>query len=124
MNGEKTQQFNGGISKSVTLDFSWGEFVRLLEYKLEERGKYLIKVDRFFPSSKKCSTCGYINKTLRLSDRTWVCPSCSATHDRDTNAAHNLFVEGCRLLTTHHHCTVDTTGTYACGEVVIPLRFL
>jgi len=74
-------------------------FLTYLSYKLEWRGKKLIKVDRFFPSSKKCSVCGHINHELTLSDRTWTCPICGKKHDRDINAAINIKNEGLRLLT-------------------------
>lgn len=65
------QQFNSGLSKSVTLDFSWHQFVTLLKYKLEWQGKHLVQIDRFFPSSKICSKCSYIKHDLDLKDRTW-----------------------------------------------------
>jgi len=74
-------------------------FLNFLEYKLEWRGKKLIKVDRYFPSSKKCSECGYVNNELTLNDREWVCPICGQKHDRDINAANNIKNEGLRLLT-------------------------
>jgi len=73
-------------------------FLNYLNYKLEWRGKKLIKVGRYFPSSKKCSECGYINQNLTLNDREWVCPICGKKHDRDVNAAINIKNEGLRLL--------------------------
>jgi len=71
-------------------DVSWGEFIRQLEYKAEWYGKNIIRIGRFEPSSKICSTCGTTNKTLTLSDREWTCKSCNSIHDRDINAAINI----------------------------------
>jgi putative transposase len=70
-------------------DAAWSEFVRQLAYKSEWRGKNLVKIGRFMPSSKMCS-CGAINDSLRLADRTWTCAMCGATHDRDVLAAQNI----------------------------------
>lgn len=98
LNVEGMKRFNKGVSKSVTLDFSWSEFVNTLKYKMEWKGKHLILVDRFFPSSKLCSSCGYKNKKLKLSDREWMCPECKTHHDRDINASKNLKKEGLNIL--------------------------
>ena len=69
---------------------AWNEFVRQLAYKAEWNGKNLIFIGRFEPSSKTCSCCGYVKKDLTLKDRSWVCPQCSTSHDRDVNAAINI----------------------------------
>ena len=61
--------------------------------------KQVVFVDRFYPSSKTCSVCGYKKRDLRLSDREWVCPICGTKHDRDINAAMNILIEGQRMLT-------------------------
>lgn len=98
LNIQGMQQFNSGLSKSVSLDFSWHQFKTILKYKLKWRGKYYQEVGRFFPSSKLCSICGYKNKSLELAEREWVCPECSAHHLRDENASINLKKEGIRLL--------------------------
>ena len=81
-----------------TNDNGFGMFRSFLKYKLEDEGKHFIVINRFYPSSKTCSECGYINKELTLKDRMWVCPSCRAAHDRDFNAAVNIKNEGLRIL--------------------------
>ena len=119
LNIKRMQQFNPGVSKSVTLDFSWGLFTSILAYKMEWKGKRLVFVDRFFPSSKLCSKCGWKNDTLTLDERTWICEQCDTTHDRDLNASKNLKKEGKLLLKKQGITilsTVGTTGSYACGD--------
>lgn len=69
---------------------AWNEFVRQLAYKAEWNGKNVIFIGRFEPSSKTCSCCGYVKKDLTLKDRSWVCPKCGVSHDRDINAAINI----------------------------------
>ena len=71
----------------------------MLTYKLEEGGKELVKVDRFFPSSKMCSRCGTIKKELELNERIYRC-ECGNSMDRDVNAAVNIREEGRRILMT------------------------
>jgi putative transposase len=112
LNVDGMKRWNGGLAKSITLDFSWGTFVTMLGYKLAWRGKHLVKVGRYFASSKTCSTCGFVNHALTIDDRSWACPSCGAFHDRDTNAAINITREGIRLL-REQGITVITTGTTA-----------
>ena len=91
-----SQALNFG--KSVS-DNGWGMFIKFLQYKLEEKGKRLIKVDKFFASSQICSVCGYKNsETKNLSIRAWDCPKCGTHHDRDINAAINIKNEGMRLV--------------------------
>ena len=79
-------------------ELNFGEFKRMLEYKANWYGRKLIFVDRFYPSSKTCNHCGYINKKLKLSDRQWVCPDCGEIIERDYNAALNIRDEGIRLI--------------------------
>ena len=98
LNIKGMQQFNSGVSKSVSLDFSWNQFITILKYKMEAKGKHLILIDRYFPSSKLCSKCGYKNNELKLSDRKWKCPACNAAHDRDINASENIRTEGIKQL--------------------------
>ena len=78
----------------VISDASWGEFLRQLEYKCEWYGRTLVKVDKFYPSSKTCSSCNYIMPKLPLNIREWSCPQCNTTHDRDINAAINIRTSG------------------------------
>lgn len=75
---------------SLIADASWRTLRTFLEYKCEWYGKNLRVINRFEPSSKRCNSCGNINKELKLSDRTWTCKKCSVTHDRDVNAALNI----------------------------------
>ena len=72
----------------------WGEFRRQLEYKCAWYGRDLIAVDRWYPSSKTCSACGYLLSELGLSTRRWTCPKCRTRHDRDINAAKNILAAG------------------------------
>ena len=81
----------------VVYDNAWRIFTNLLKTKLENKGKKLIKVDRYFPSSKKCNVCGYINQLLTIDVRKWECPICHTYHDRDVNASINLKKEGLRI---------------------------
>ena len=86
---------NHKLSKAIG-DVSWGKFIETLTYKAEWNEKEIIHIDRFFPSSKTCNKCGYINNSLTLKDRTWTCPDCDEVLDRDFNAAINILNEGCR----------------------------
>ena len=79
------------------IDRSYRTFLNYLTYKLDWLGKKLIKVDRYFASSKLCSKCGFKNDNLQLSDREWTCPICGEKHNRDVNAAINIKNEGIRL---------------------------
>jgi putative transposase len=84
---------NPKLAQSIS-DASWGELVRQLDYKCLWYGRDLVKVDRWFPSSKRCGYCGHIVQSLPLNIREWECPSCGTTHDRDINAARNLLAVG------------------------------
>lgn len=79
-------------------EMNFGEFKRILEYKAKWYNRKIVYVDRFYPSSKTCHNCGYINKQLKLSDRQWVCPQCGGVIERDYNAALNILDEGLRIL--------------------------
>ena len=80
----------------ATYDNGYGIFLNMLEYKLSDRGKTLVKVNKFYPSSQLCSCCGN-RKKLRLLDRKYIC-TCGLEIDRDLNAAINIKNEGLRLL--------------------------
>lgn len=79
-------------------DAGWGEIRRQLEYKCAWSGRTLVVVDRWYPSSKTCSSCQHKLEKLALSVRGWACPHCGAAHDRDHNAAKNLLTEGVASL--------------------------
>ena len=87
---------NHKLSKHIS-DASWGTFISFLEYKAKWHDKEILKVDRFFPSSKTCNCCGYINQNLKLDMREWICPSCNTNLDRDINASENILKEGLKI---------------------------
>ena len=86
-------QKNRCLSRSIS-DASWSEFVRQLEYKARWYGRELIGIDKWYPSTKRCSDCGYTVPKMPLSVREWVCPECGSIHDRDINAARNVLAAG------------------------------
>src|SRR5579884_2485626 len=98
---------NHCLAKSIH-DVGWGEFVRQLEYKAAWYGRTLVKIDTFFPSSKRCFACGHVLDELPLDVHEWTCPKCGVHHDRDINAANNILAEGLSVA--------------ACGETVRPER--
>ena len=85
------------FGKSVS-DNGWGNFTRMLEYKAERKGKRVVRVDKWYPSSKTCTKCGYVHKELTLDDRVYTCPICGNVIDRDHQAAINTDTEGLRIL--------------------------
>ena len=87
--GVKNMVKNRKLAKAIH-DVGWGQFVTLLTYKANWHGKNILKVNRFFASSKICSHCHHKLDSLPLSVRNWTCPSCQAKHDRDANAASNI----------------------------------
>lgn len=84
---------NSKLAKHIA-DASWGNFVNQLEYKADWAGRTISKIDQFFPSSKRCSNCGYTLNFLALDTRHWDCPECKTAHDRDINAAKNILTAG------------------------------
>lgn len=104
------------LGKSV-YDLGFGLFKQLLEQKCNEYDSVVIYADKWYPSSKTCSSCGHINKKLGLSDRRWVCPACGTCHDRDFNAAINL-----ETYFNEQYNTAGTAGIYACGDSSSTLR--
>lgn len=97
---------NPTLAKSIS-DANWGELVRQLEYKAGWYGRTVVSIDRWFPSSKRCSSCGYTLDKLDLVTRQWACPECNTLHDRDVNAARNIKAAG--------------LAVFACGETVNPV---
>lgn len=100
---------NHHLARSIS-DAGWSEFVRQLTYKGEWYGCEIHKIDRFFPSSKRCYHCGFIHQDLKLSEREWLCPECSTVLDRDINAAQNML----------NWYTVGATEIHADGQNVRP----
>ena len=88
---------NHNLAKHIA-DAAFGEIFRELEYKAGWYGRTYLALDRFFPSSKLCSSCGYLLDELTLSVREWDCPRCDVHHDRDINAAVNIKLAGQYLL--------------------------
>ncbi|MOA02309.1 putative transposase DNA-binding domain protein [compost metagenome] len=72
--------------------------MRQLDYKAAWAGRQLVKIDRWFPSSKRCSCCGHTLASLPLKVRDWTCPACATEHDRDLNAAINIKAAGLAVL--------------------------
>lgn len=107
---------NHKLAKAIQ-ETSLHRFKSILIDKAYNNGKQVILVGRFYPSSKTCCICGYINKGLKLSDRNWECPKCGEYHDRDINAARNILLEGERIIgvrstksTLVENPTVDDRG--------------
>ena len=98
---------NRHLSKSIA-DAGWGEFVRQLTYKAHWYGRTIVGIDKWYPSSKRCSDCGFVLTKIPLSVRKWACPECGANHDRDVNAARNILAAGLAVS--------------ALGESVIPTQ--
>ena len=101
----KGMQKNHHLSKAIS-DASWGMFITMLTYKAKMNDKQIIKISRYYPSSKTCHHCGYVKEDLKLNDREWVCPSCKKNIDRDINAAINILEEGLKNISAR---TVDYT---------------
>jgi putative transposase len=98
------------LARSIA-DAGWGELVRQLEYKANWYGRTVIKVDRWFPSSKTCPACGHKLDELRLDVRKWTCPKCGADHDRDIAAAQNIVAAGMLQLAGREGQDLRREGT-------------
>jgi putative transposase len=96
------------LAKAIS-DVGWSEFVSMLEYKAAWYGRNLVKIDKWYPSSKRCFECGHLLDSLSLDVRVWTCPECGVVHDRDVNAAKNIHAVGLTVFE-------------ACGEAVRPGR--
>ena len=90
---------NHSLAKSIQ-EVGFYRFKSILQNKAVVNGKQVVLIDRFYPSSKTCSCCGYKKKDLKLSDRFWTCSECGEHHDRDINASKNILIEGQRKLQT------------------------
>ena len=88
---------NHSLAKAIQ-EVGFYRFKEVLQSKALANGKQVVLIDRFYPSSKTCSCCGYKHQGLKLSDRFWTCPECGEHHDRDVNAARNILLEGQRKL--------------------------
>ena len=97
---------NRKLSKAIS-DVSWSSFITKLEYKIAENQGKIVKIDKFYPSSKTCSNCGNVKESLKLSERTYHCEECGFTIDRDLNASINILKAGLKMI----EATVATTGT-------------
>jgi putative transposase len=105
---------NHKLAKHIS-DASWGKFITMLEYKANWNERKIVKIDRFFPSSKTCNCCGFINQNLKLGMREWTCPSCNTKLDRDVNATKNILKEGNKILSLG-------TNDYRSGGKIRPLK--
>mgnify|MGYP001464057717 CR=1 FL=1 len=105
---------NHKLSKSIS-DVCWSKFIDTLEYKCSWNDKKVVHIDRFFPSSKTCHKCGWINNSLTLKDREWKCDKCGEVLDRDLNASINILNEGYRI----NNISVGTTD-YKRGDQIRP----
>lgn len=104
---------NEKVRVSIT-DASWGMFLSMLRYKALWYNRELIFIDRYFPSSKKCSECGYIKDKLNLNQRIFKCPKCGAVIDRDMNAAKNILDEGLRVYRMGRSITQVEDSSFRC----------
>lgn len=97
-------------------DLAFGSFVQKLEHTASKYGTSVIKVGRFYPSSKTCSVCQYVNERLSLRDRHWVCPKCGTSHDRDLNASVNILRQGIVSSGSTRKPALARRGALATGE--------
>jgi putative transposase len=88
---------NHKLAQAIS-DASWGELIRQLGYKCQWYGRTLVKIERWFPSSKRCGRCGHVVEKLPLDIREWDCPECGTHHDRDINAAQNILAAGLAVI--------------------------
>ena len=107
---------NRTLAKAIH-DVGWSEIVRQLDYKAKWYGRTFVQIDRFYPSSKRCSCCGHTLAALPLATRAWQCPECGAKHDRDINAAINIreagmaILAGAEMLRAHEKSTAGLAET-------------
>ena len=99
-------------------DAAWYSFTNKLQYKAQWRGKKIVQIEQFYPSSKTCNACGYINYNLKLKDRVWICTHCGQSHDRDINAAKNILNRGLTIVNQSSSGTDD----YRHGAKIRPIN--
>ncbi|MGK7895112.1 MAG: RNA-guided endonuclease InsQ/TnpB family protein [Xenococcus sp. (in: cyanobacteria)] len=115
---------NHKLARSIS-DASWSEMFRQLEYKCNWYGRKLVKIDRFFPSSKRCHHCGFVMDKLPLNVRSWDCPSCNTKGiDRDVNAGKNILAVGYAEVSSASRTTALAAGlaVTVCGADIRPDR--
>jgi putative transposase len=113
---------NPKLARAIS-DAAWGEMVRQLDYKALWYGRTLVKIDRWFPSSKRCGNCGHIVDKLPLNVREWDCPNCGTHHDRDINAAKNILAVGHTALASNSGgCLQNAKLQAVCGANIRPPR--
>ena len=88
---------NPNLTKA-TIDNSYSMFLEMLDYKMKQNNKKLVKISMYYPSSKRCNNCGYIHKDLLLTQKEWTCPNCGTVLQRDFNAARNIKEEGLKMI--------------------------
>lgn len=111
----KSMLKNRCMAKAIS-DVGWYQITTMLAYKADWYGRSFVKIDKWYPSSKRCSECGFVVDKLPLSVRTWDCSACGSHHDRDVNAAKNILKAGKAILAgadklrEHEKATVGRTG--------------
>ena len=105
-------------------DAAFGELRRQLTYKSDWYGRVLVDVNRWYPSSKRCSHCQHTLDELRLDERQWSCPACGSCHDRDINAARNLLMQGLRQLAGCDSWDLRVDARDACPEEIVLVQVL
>ena len=107
---------NHMLARSIA-DCSWGELLRQLKYKTEWNDRSFVVIDKFFPSSKTCNNCKFVNQGLTLDDREWNCPSCGAKLNRDLNASENILEQGLLIL-RNSDCGTQAESKQKHGEAL------
>lgn len=115
MQNKKQRSLNRAIA-----DQGWGQFLTQLQYKAQRKGRHMVRIDTYAPSSKTCHLCQHKIAKLALDVRHWICPACSAQLDRDLNAAMNILFWG-QMMTDPYmiSSTPGTGGIQACGDTII-----
>jgi putative transposase len=93
----KNMAKNHKLAQAIS-DVSWGSLVSMLKYKATWHNRQIIQIDRWYPSSKTCSSCSHLMSSMTLSVREWICPVCGDHHDRDVNAAKNILRQGLNIM--------------------------